>query len=141
MAGEETTIEIVFNLFPILTAGAVEKADRLCEHTADDILADAQQLIDTPPRSGLIYKRGSRTHQASAPGEPPITDYGHLASTGYTKKNGEADWEAGFSADYALKLEFGTPLGKIKPRPFLRPSVEKRRGEFIAGMTAIAKGA
>jgi hypothetical protein len=138
VAGEETTVEIVFNLFPILAAEAADRAVRVCESTAERVLVDAELLINTPPRAGRLYRRGDRFHQASAPDEPPITDYGNLAASGYTKKIATAEHEVGFTAEYAKPLEYGTP--RVKPRPFLRPSVEKEKPGFEEAMGAVARG-
>jgi hypothetical protein len=181
----ETTIEIVFNHFPILGAGMARRADEVCEKTAEAIQVHAVTLIQSPPKSGRTYARsaikrrlskkdvvfdvtmfgktrqytqyglavtkssrsanlyktiGYTFHRASAPGEAPATDTGLLATSGYTEKKGTADHEVGFTAEYAQKLEFGTPGGKIAPRPFLRPAIEQYRDGFIAAMREATAG-
>ena len=89
---------------------------------AQRIVRDAQVAIMSPPKSGRVY--GS--HQASAPGEAPATDTGNLANSGTVRRVGWLHFECVFSAEYAQALEFGTPSGKILPRPFLRPAVYKQ---------------
>jgi len=134
-------IRIVFNRFPILGAQALAAADKVCNQTAHAIEGDAKILMATSPKTGRIYmkgKHGDIAHQASAPGEPPAMDTSNLINSGFAERRAEADWEAGFSAEYALPLEFGTP--KVAPRPFLRPTVEQRREGFIDMMTKAVEG-
>lgn len=84
--------------------------------------------------SGRIYRRGKTTHQASAAGEPPSTDTGRLlGSINYTVGADGRDIVGRVSAntEYAKYLEYGTT--KMKPRPFLRPSLEEAR-RIIVGI-------
>ncbi len=48
-----------------------------------EVHGDAQRTILRGSRSGRVYKKpkSTRTHQASAPGEPPKTDSGRLVSS------------------------------------------------------------
>lgn len=84
--------------------------------------------------SGEIYQKYNprRTHRASAPGQPPASDLGVLAS-GITI---DVDVEKGavvgrimaYAADgsggnYAKHLEFGT--NQMAARPFMQPALEK----------------
>ncbi len=48
--------------------------------TITEMDEEVKKLIDGGARSGKIYKRtkGGKTHQASAPGEAPKSDYGDL---------------------------------------------------------------
>jgi HK97 gp10 family phage protein len=88
----------------------------------------ARMKILKGPRSGKgrEYKRGKKTHVASAPGEPPANDTGNLArsvavvvaqpgvlSTAYVN----------VGAPYGADLEFGTR--NMEPRPFLQPSLDE----------------
>lgn len=43
-----------------------------------DTRANMVKVLTSGSRSGTVYKRGNRTHQASAPGEPPKSDTGNL---------------------------------------------------------------
>jgi hypothetical protein len=92
--------------------------------------------------SGRIYriakgKKSGKTlrergfHQASAPGEPPAPDLGHLRRS-FQASGGDAifglspkdrpgvvrAWRVGTRVRYARWLEYGTR--SIKPRPFIR---------------------
>ncbi len=73
---------------------------------------------------GRVYQRGGRTHQASAPGQPPAVDTGQL----------RASVDIGLGVDdLGLFGIVGTPLVKglwletgtsrMAARPWLRPSI------------------
>lgn len=146
-----TRIELIFNNFGAMGAEMRVVADHICRTTAHQVEARAKLKIQNPPKTGRIYELGehtvsfttkggkevsftvrkgveSRQHQASAPGEAPATETGALDNSGYTKRLGTADYEVGFTTEYAAPLEFGTP--RIEPRPYLRPSVEEERAQF-----------
>lgn len=77
-------------------------------------------------RSGRTYPRGDgKTHQASAPGEPPKSDTGFLASQVKptpTRKDGFViGASVVVSANYAGFLEFGT--SRMDKRPYVRPAI------------------
>jgi HK97 gp10 family phage protein len=85
---------------------------------------EAKTTVQRGQRSGIIYKRGRRTHQASAPGEPAKSDTGYLASHITTVLDMDglgANVES--QAEYSKHLEFGT--SKMAARPFLFPSFER----------------
>lgn len=131
----ETEIVLEYSHFAAIGEQMAREIDEVCNSTAHDIQARAQMAIMNPPKSGRIYRRGNVTHQASAPGEAPATDTGMLAGSAYTKPLGQADYETGFTAEYAAPLEFGTPT--IQPRPFLRPAVEAVRERFLSAIRRI----
>jgi phage gpG-like protein len=94
----------------------------------------AKRRIQRGPKTGDIYQKENptRTHQASAPGEPPATDTGRLASSiGHTHDGRQAAVIA--RTDYAATLEFGGTQGgrQILPRPFMNPSLEEDRPIFM----------
>ena len=133
----ETEIVLEYTHFGEIGASMAREIDVVCENTALDIQARAQMAIMNPPKSGRIYRRGNVAHQASAPDEAPATDTGALVNSAYTKKLADADYETGFTVEYAAALEFGTP--KIEPRPYLRPAVEAVRKAFIAAIKRIVE--
>jgi len=133
----ETEIVLEYTHFGEIGQQMAREIDVVCENTALDIQARAQMAIMNPPKSGRIYRRGNVAHQASAPGEAPATDTGALVNSAYTKKLADADYETGFTVEYAAALEFGTP--KIEPRPYLRPAVEAVRKAFIAAIKRIVE--
>ena len=137
MSANETEIVLEYTHFGEIGASMAREIDEVCENTALDIQARAQMAIQNPPKSGRIYQRGNVTHQASAPGEAPATDTGMLVNSAYTKKVADADYETGFTAEYAAALEFGT--AKIEPRPYLRPAVEAVKKAFIDAIKRIVE--
>ena len=87
----------------------------------------AKKKIATGRRTGKIYRRAGKIHQASREGEPPKTDSGHLVAsiTHYRSKDDSLAYDVAAFASYAKGLEFGTM--KVKPRPFLVPSLTENR--------------
>lgn len=94
------------------------------------VLSEGTRLINSPPKTGRIYRRRGVTHQASAPGEPPATDTGRLVQSGRVDTNAaEISGTISWSTDYAPHLEFGT--GKMAPRPYARPALMNKKQEII----------
>lgn len=85
----------------------------------------ARKKIMDGPKSGKLYKRGKKNHQASAPGEAPANDLGNLArslNVVAASPSDRATAQVTAMAPYASWLEIGTKDGKIEPRPFMEPS-------------------
>lgn len=109
---------------------------------------NAKGSIAEGGKSGKAYKRGNRTHIASAAGEAPATDYGRLVTSFNVsaKARGlQVDITSGGGAvAYAVDLEFGT--SKMAARPFMKPALDKALNYIHARMEkavqrAIAKNA
>ena len=90
--------------------------------------------------SGRIYKRGRKTHQASAPGEPPAPDTGSLrarthADQSIVQEGGDLVGRIVANTTYAHGLEVGTE--RVAARPYLsrlrRDHANDLRAAFIAG--------
>jgi hypothetical protein len=85
-------------------------------------------------RFGQVHPYGSRPpHQASAPGEAPARDSGHLLSMMRVKSENVIGgviirYEA--HALYAKYLEFGTR--NMAPRPFMRPIAKEHVPVMVA---------
>ena len=106
---------------------ALEMGGRLVETAA-------KRRIMSGGRSGNIYKRGAKTHQASAVGEPPKTDTGYLASNIITETNG-LKVRVISQAEYSKILEYNMN------RPFMFPSFEENKRnieKLVAG--AVKRG-
>jgi len=94
--------------------------------TALDVSAQTMQSvavrkINEGPRSGRTYYINGRNHQASAPGEPPKTITGALASSVFKRLDAPGLFsEVGTGLDYGKYLEFGT--SRMAPRPWMQPS-------------------
>lgn len=103
--------------------------DKLLARMAVNTHSEAVNSINNGGRTGSIYTRGSVSHQASAPGEPPKTDTGDLVSnitfekdsTGYTVGSRKG-------APHGFWLEMGTH--NISPRPWLKPAHMKTLKKF-----------
>lgn len=88
----------------------------------------AIDLILTTHKSGRIYRRRGVLHQASAPGEPPASDTGHLVNDRRIDLIPErVAARLTFSALYAIFLERGT--SKMEPRPWANRALEETRSE------------
>lgn len=93
-----------------------------------DVESHAKKSISQGNPSGRIYQRynNRRTHQASAPGQPPASDTGFLVNNInrriYHDKMGG---EIASRSTYAKFLEFGT--SKMLPRPYMFPAMEKNK--------------
>jgi len=114
--------------------------------------------LQTGPRTGRIYRIGKtptkadklagrkfRSHQASAPGEPPAVWSGRLFNAIVSKvepilgKTGMG-WrgEVGTNVKYARWLEFGTT--RMKPRPLWRRAVIELRAKILDIWKRAAQG-
>lgn len=88
---------------------------------------EVKRLTKQPGR-GRVYRKYNprRDHRASAPGDPPATDQGHLsASYGHAVgKDGQGLYaQVGTGLKKGRWLELGTRT--IDPRPALRPALAK----------------
>ncbi|WP_442577859.1 hypothetical protein ACSBOB_20140 [Mesorhizobium sp. ASY16-5R] len=96
--------------------------------------------------TGRTYKRGQRSHTASAPGEYPNSDYGELVRKMFFEMRGRLTAVWGNSAKHARPLELGT--SRMAARPFLRPTylalrerAKKRVGDAVReALKAYARG-
>ena len=82
--------------------------------------------------SGRVYRKykPNRTHRASAPGEPPATDTGRIASSVTFAQSDRFAGTVGSVVAYAAYLEFGTL--RIAKRPAWLPAIEAIRPRYIA---------
>lgn len=95
---------------------------------------EAISLILDTPKTGRIYRRGDKEHQASAPGEAPASDTGTLVGRIRVDDSKLSDLRARVVAStaYAAHLEYGTQ--KMEPRPFMRPALANKKQEIEAGI-------
>lgn len=96
--------------------------------TALTINGEIKKAIQSPPKTGAIYMRRGKKHQASAPGEAPATDTGALVSSITYKQEAPLTATVSSRLDYAYYLEFGTR--SIDPRPSWVPAVERNTPLF-----------
>ena len=89
---------------------------------------ESVRRIVEDPKTGIIYQRGDRVHQASAPGEAPASDTGRLIASRNVEIEDEAPvGRVSYNTEYARALEMGNE--KIAPRPYLRVSLESKSDE------------
>ena len=105
------------------------------------------------PKHGRIYTDKYLTWRASAPGEAPAMHTGLLSGSicndidGGTKERPTVTGRVGTLGKsgkwyrYMLWMEIGTPGGKVKPRPYLRPRLPFAMQQVVKkmfGSTTIA---
>ena len=95
------------------------------------------------PGSGRTYKRRTVSHRASAPGQPPASDTGRLASSIAVAILGGGDVvcvsAGGGIVNYAVHLEYGTE--RMEERPFMRPSLNERLPKIRENVSAAIRKA
>lgn len=108
-----------------------EEAGKAVLATAVEMRADIVKSIQRGPASGRTYKKSNptRTHTASAPGQPPMSDTGRLANSITFDRLGDLTAIVGSELNYAPWLEYGT--SRMAARPFFRPAVERMRPKYI----------
>jgi hypothetical protein len=107
-----------------------EEVSQAVSATALEIQGDVKKRIERGPASGRVYQKykPDRTHQASAPGQAPMTDSGDLAKFVIFNVVNKMTAEVTNHLDYAPMLEFGT--FKIAPRPAWVPATEAAAPKF-----------
>jgi hypothetical protein len=118
-----------YNHFPQLIS-AMERNIMNALDEGADMIADEAKLSMAEAKRGRSYKvsKTGKPHQASAPGEAPAIDTGALVNS-IVVAGAMGDKYKRYvltNQEYAQHLEFGTPGGKIAPRPFMRPAVLKK---------------
>jgi hypothetical protein len=88
------------------------------------------KLSMSQPKHGRAYKRGSKIHIASAPGEAPAVDQGFLSNF-HAEVISDTQAEIIIPAEYAQYLERGTH--KLAARPFIEPAINEVLKRFDSG--------
>lgn len=107
-----------------------KNAGALIRNIAFAVEAEMKKLM-TLPKHGRNYRRGSRSHTASAPGEPPAVDTGFLINSIRTTIKSDTEAVIEIPAEYAEGLEFGT--SRVEARPFVRPAIAGVLKRFSKG--------
>lgn len=109
------------------------------EDTIHDIRNGVIEKIQRGPASGRVYEKYSprRTHQASAPGQPPMTDTGTLVRSIYFDLQ-PLSATVGSRLVYAHYLEYGTRRMAARPvwRQEVKRATAKLRGRIEANLRA-----
>lgn len=118
-----------------------EEAGKAVLATAVEMRADIVTSIQRGPASGRTYKKSNptRTHTASAPGQPPMSDTGRLANSITFDRVGDLTATVGSALNYAPWLEYGT--SRMAARPFFRPAIERMRPIYIGKLQDIIRRA
>ena len=105
-------------------ADADREVRRVVATTTHRVRSRAVREIQRAPATGRVYEKytPNRTHQASAPGEPPATDTGALASSISAIFDNPKQARVGTPLTYGAHLEFGTT--RMDARPWLWPSLQ-----------------
>jgi len=109
--------------------------------TALELQGNIKTSIARGPASGRTYEKYNprRTHTASAPGQPPMTDTGRLVNSIEFDKIGDLTATVGSKLTYATYLEYGT--NRMAARPFFRPAVEKITPKYQERLEKAINGA
>lgn len=114
-------------------SGEIKQAvSRAVVGTALELQGNIKTSIARGPASGRTYEKYNprRTHTASAPGQPPMTDTGRLVNSVEFDKIGDLTATVGSKLAYATYLEYGT--SRMAARPFFRPAIEEIRPKYMA---------
>jgi HK97 gp10 family phage protein len=115
-----------------MSLSAKNEAKKAIAKVSYKIEGDCKENISSGSRGGKVYNRGKkRTHQSSAPGEYPKTDFGTLVAnikTVISFNGSEATVGSRMSAPHGFWLEFGTP--KMQARPWLSRTINENK-DFI----------
>lgn len=125
-----------FNRIPQIQASLRPSLSAVVRKTAFDVEAEVKKEMRAP-KSGRVYRRGSRSHQASAPGQAPAVDYGQLINSIQVDNVTELKSTVGTNVEYAMPLEYGSR--RIAPRPVWRPVIEKLRKPFAEAVTFVLR--
>ena len=113
-------------------SGEIKQAvSRAVVGTALELQGNIKTSIARGPASGRTYEKYNprRTHTASAPGQPPMTDTGRLVNSIEFDKIGDLTATVGSKLAYAPYLEYGT--SRMAARPFFRPAIEEIRPKYM----------
>ena len=98
------------------------------------------QAIQSGPKTGRVYTRRGKRHQASAPGEAPATDTGSLVGSLAIEPDPDGlGTKVVARSIYAAWLEFGTR--RVAARPFFARSFELHKKPIRRAIGAAVKAA
>lgn len=130
------TVRTKFNHIPQIQASLRPQLSQVVRKTALDVETEVKTEM-RGPKSGRQYRRGSRTHQASAPGQAPAVDLGQYINSIQVENVSELTSKVGTNVEYAMALEYGSR--RIAPRPVWRPVIEKMRKPFVEAITSVLR--
>ncbi len=108
--------------------------------SVEDVLTEADSLMNDTPRDGRVYRRRGVEHVASSPGNPPAPDTGRLRQSLHSEYDpSDLSGEAIASTEYAEVQEFGS--AKQAPRPFMRPALANQKENIVKTINDEVAGA
>ena len=116
-----------------------ESIKRGLELAAIEYEGELKRVISKPgPMKGKMANKqkermaaAGEVRRASKPGEPPRRRHGVLRSSiGHASRLGGLVQRVGSSVAYARHLEWGTTAGRLKARPFFRPTLRRMVGQL-----------
>jgi hypothetical protein len=123
-------IQITFNALPAFITETQREAKEAVAKSAQATVDGAKQNIATGQKSGRVYKRRGRTHQASSAGESPAGESGELENSGAVEISDDGMTGAAvFTAPYADDLELGN--SRTAARPHLAPAATAQEPQYI----------
>jgi hypothetical protein len=131
-----TQIRVKFNHLPAIQAQIRPAVSQVVRKTALGVEGDVKTEM-RGPKSGRLYRRGGRTHQASAPGQAPAVDFGQLINSIQVQNVTDLTSTVGTNVEYAMALEMGSR--RIAPRPVWRSVIEKWRQPFTDAITHVLR--
>ncbi len=166
---EALVIKVVYDHTEKITKELRQSVRAATHLTAEDAKAEMVSLMQMPKtgrtyRRGRIGKRMSKTyrsaglrsyttakgtqmaivgykfHRASAPGEAPAIDLGHLSNSLRVKYTGSMESAVYTNAEYAAALEFGRPERGLRARPYMRPAVKALQALFFRRISEALHG-
>lgn len=157
-------VHMVFNHLDQIAPYLRPQADKVCNDIAVGVRNYAAASMEGP-KHGRTYRRGkigrkmtkslqghglrtyttqggtkmaivgAKIHVASAPGEAPAVDYGHLVNSIKVHKVHDLLWYVTVGAAYGYILEFGSV--KMAARPFMRPAAKAYFQTFVNRIKAL----
>lgn len=125
------TVEIRLDRFPEIAAMVKRNGGAIVRKLAFDYLGELRESFGES-KSGRTYTRGSRTHQASAPGEPPAIDTGLYTNSWQVEMEAPTTAVVFTNVEYGPALEFGG--AKMAARPHAVPALERIRKPFLEAL-------
>ena len=116
--------------------------NQVMDATGLEIRTEIIRRYNSGPATGRVYQKYKprRTHQASAPGQAPMSDTGRLANATTFSRIGPVTVAVENRLEYATALEHGTAT--IRPRPVWRqvaleaePKLKRRLETTVAAFT------
>lgn len=129
-------VRVLKDEFAALRRKSPQKAGQALRALAEEGRNIAVESMRESPASGRTYKRGSVSHVASSPGNPPRPDIGTLMNSIYVQRLKALVQRIAVGAEHGVYQEFGVEENGLEARPFMGPMARELEGlipEFFEG--------